>query len=84
MSILLLLIFNRGCESLFINTPRQQPTIPTHRKKDEKETTIDKKRSEQDWPTKKALVLLLKPVSHTPSNTGSVRSFHRDTERGEN
>ena len=30
---------------------------------------------------KKALALLLKPASPTPSNTGSLRSFHRDTEK---
>ena len=31
---------------------------------------------------KKALALLLKPASPTPSNTGSLRSFQRDIERG--
>ena len=31
---------------------------------------------------KKALALLLKPASPTPSNTGSLRSFHRDTDKG--
>ena len=31
---------------------------------------------------KKALALLLKPSSPTPSNTGLARSFQRDTERG--
>ena len=30
---------------------------------------------------KKALDLLLKPANHTPFNTGSTRSFQRDTER---
>ena len=29
----------------------------------------------------KVLTGLLKPASPTPSNTGSARSFHRDTER---
>ena len=31
---------------------------------------------------KKALALLLKPASPTPSNTGLARSFQRDTEKG--
>ena len=30
----------------------------------------------------KALALLVKPSSPTPSNTGSLISFQRDTERG--
>ena len=34
------------------------------------------------WSNKKALALLLKPASPTPSNTGLARSFQRDTERG--
>ena len=33
---------------------------------------------------KKALAMLLKPASPTPSNTGSLRSFHRDTDQGIN
>ena len=28
------------------------------------------------------MALLLKPASPTPSNTGSLRAFHRDTEKG--
>ena len=31
---------------------------------------------------KKALALLLKPANSTPSNTRSLRSFHRDTDKG--
>ena len=31
---------------------------------------------------KNVLTLVLKPASPTPSNTGSARSFHRDTEWG--
>ena len=33
---------------------------------------------------KKALTMLLKPASPTPSNTGSARLFQRDTEGGTN
>ena len=29
------------------------------------------------------MALLLKPASPTPSNTGSLRAFHRDTEKGD-
>ena len=35
-----------------------------------------------DHANRKALALLLKPASPTPSNTGSQRSSQRDTERG--
>ena len=33
------------------------------------------------WANKKSLTLLLKPASHTPSYTGSARSFQRDNEK---
>ena len=45
------------------------------------ETVGDKKRASSQ-ANKKALTLLMKPASPTPSNTGSPRSYHRDTDRG--
>ena len=56
------------------------PTIPTHRKKEAKGKTVEDKKWSQ--ANENALSLLLKPASPTPSNTGSVRSFQRDTEKG--
>ena len=56
-------------------------TIPTHRMKEEKVKTIGDKKGASSQDNKMALDLLLKPASPTPSNTGSTRSFHRDTDR---
>ena len=59
----------------------QNPTQPTHgRKKKIKQKEIKKERA--DHANRKTLALLLKPASPTPSNTGSLRSFQRDTDRG--
>ena len=58
------------------------PTTPTHRKKEEKGKTVGYKKWASSKANKNALALLLKPASPTPSNTGSLRSFHRDTEKG--
>ena len=60
------------------------PTIPTNRKKEEySKTVVYKKRSEQQLGQQKIIgPVLFKPASSTPSNTGSARSFHRDTEKG--
>ena len=57
------------------------PTLPTYRENDEKGKTVEDKKGESNWANKKALDLLLKPANPTPSNTGSTRSFQRDTER---
>ena len=59
-------------------------TTPTHRKKEEKGKTVGDKKGASSKANKKALALLLnlKPASPTPSNTGSLRAFHRDTEKG--
>ena len=57
------------------------PTTPIHRKKEEKGKTVGDKKGASSQANKKALALLLKPASPTPSNTGSLRAFHRDTER---
>ena len=57
---------------------RPQPLIPTYRK-EERENSRKQKGIVQLRP-KKTLALLLKPASYTLSNTGSARSFPRDTE----
>ena len=57
-------------------TPHNQPW------KEEKDKTVRDKKERADHANKKVLVLLLKPGSPTPSNTGSLRSFQRDTESG--
>ena len=56
------------------------PKLPTYRGKEEKGKIVEDKKWEQ--LNKKALDLLVKPANPTPSNTGSTKSFQRDTERG--
>ena len=58
------------------------PTLPTYREKEDKGKIVEEKKGESNYANKKALDLLLKPANPTPSNTGSTRSFQRDTERG--
>ena len=55
------------------------PTQPIW--KEEKDKTVGDKKERADHANRKALALLLKPASPTPSNTGSLRLFQRDTER---
>ena len=45
---------------------------------------VGDKKERANHANRKALALLLKPASSTPSTTGSLRSFQRDTERGTN
>ena len=71
-------IIKRGCKAgrerlTLYQSEDPNPTTPTHRKKEEKGKT---------GGDKKALALLLKQISPTPSNTGSLRWFHRDTDKG--
>ena len=49
---------------------------------EEKGKTERYKKGASSLANKKALALLLKPASPTLSNTGSLRSFHRDTDMG--
>ena len=49
---------------------------------EEKDKTVGDKKERTDHANRKTLALLLKPASPTPSNTGSLRSFQRDTEMG--
>ena len=58
------------------------PTIPTHRMKEDKWRTVGDKKGASSVANEKALFLLLKPASTTLSNTGSPRSFQRDTDKG--
>ena len=57
------------------------PTLPTYRGKEEKGKIVEDKKERATRPTKKALDLLLKPANPTPPNTGSKRSFQRDTDQ---
>ena len=60
---------------------RPQPHT-TNPQKEEKDKTVGIKKERADHANRKALALLLKPASPTPSNIRSLRSFQRDTERG--
>ena len=55
------------------------PTIPTLRMKEEYGKTVGGRMEASSQANKKILAILLKPASPTPSNTGSQRSFNRDT-----
>ena len=54
---------------------------PIERKKRNGKIVEDYCRDRAALANEKALTLLLIPASYTPSNTGSARSFQRDTER---
>ena len=62
-------------------TPYQNEDPPKtiNRKKDENDKTAEDEKERSAKASKKALTMLLKPDSPTPLNTGSARSFHRDT-----
>ena len=66
-------------DTLSVQRPQPHTTNP---RKEEKDKTVGNKKERADHANRKALALLLKPVSPTPSNTGSLRSCQRDTERG--
>ena len=57
------------------------PIIPTYRQWEDNEENRKQKEIGQ-FGLIKNTTLLVKPASPTPSNTGSARLFHRDTERG--
>ena len=65
--------------TLSVQRPQPHTTNPW---KEERDKTVGDKKARADHANRKALALLLKPASPTPSNTGSLRSFQRDTERG--
>ena len=64
-----------------LSVQRAQPNT-TNPWKEEKDKTVGEKKERADHANRKALALLLKRTSPTPSNTGSLRSLQRDTERG--
>ena len=64
-----------------LSVRRPQPHT-TNQLKAEKDRTVLDKKERADHVNRKALALLLKPASPTPSNTGSLRLFQRETERG--
>ena len=66
-----------------LSVQRPQPHT-TNIWKEEKDKTVGDKKEGADHANRKALAPLLKPASPTPSNTGSLRSFQRDTEVGTN
>ena len=66
-------------DTLSVQRPQFHTTNPW---KEEKDKTVGDKKEQADHAKRKALALLLKSACPTPSNTGSLRSFQRDTERG--
>ena len=62
-----------------LSVQRHQPHT-TNPWKEEKDKTVGDKKERPDYANRKALALLLKPASPTPSNTGPLRSFQRDRE----
>ena len=65
--------------TLSVQRPQPHTTNPW---KEERDKTVGDKKERADHANRKALTLLLKPASPTPPNTGPLRSFQRDTERG--
>ena len=59
-------------EDTSVQRPQPHTTNPS---KEEKDKTVADKKERADHANSKALALLLKPASPTPSNTGSLRSF---------
>ena len=81
--LLLLLFWSPLCkagkrveDTLSVQRPQPHTTNPWQ---EEKDKTVGDKKERADHANRKALALLLKPASPTPSNTGSLRSFQRDT-----
>ena len=65
--------------TLSVQRPQPHTTNPC---KEETGKLVRDKKERADHANRKALALLLKPASPTPSKAGSLRSFQRDTERG--
>ena len=84
---LLLLLFGVRCarpgeSENTLSVQRPQPHTSNPWKEEEKDKIVGDTKERADHDNREALALLLKPSSPTPSNTGSLRSFQRDTERG--
>ena len=65
-----------------LSVQRPQPCTTNPWKEEEKDKLVGDTKERADHANRKTMALLLKPASPTPSNTGSLRSFPRDTERG--
>ena len=67
-------------------TPHNQPmegrTRRRRKRKNSRKMLFLLQRKSRSCQQESTIALLLKPASPTPSNTGSLRSFQRDTERG--
>ena len=70
-----------GIHPISPKTPAPQ-CQPIDRKKREGKKVEEYSRDRAAYANKEAFVLLLKPASPTPANTGLPRSFQRDTEKG--
>ena len=86
---LLLLLFRVHCarpgeSENTLSVPRPQSHVTNRWKEEEEETdkTVGYTKERADHANRRALALLLKHASPTPSNKVSLRSFQRDTERG--
>ena len=65
-------------KTLSVQRPQPHTTNPRMQEKDK---TVGDKKERADLANRKALALLLKPASPTPSNTGSLRPS-KETQRG--
>ena len=67
-----------------LSVQRSQPhtTNPLKEEEEEEDKIVGDTKERGNHANRKALDLLLKPASPTPSNTESLRLFQRDTERG--
>ena len=64
-----------------LSVQRPKPHTANPWKEEEEDKIVGDTKERADHAKRKALALLLKPASPTPSNTGSLRSFQWDTER---
>ena len=85
--LLLLLLFGVRCErpgesANTLSVQRPQPHTTNQWKEEEEDKIVGDTKERADHANRKALALLMKLASPTPSNTGSPISFQRDTERG--
>ena len=71
--------WERAINTLSVRRPQPHNTNPQNERRERQNSRIQKVSEQQ--ANKKALALLMKPASPTPSNTGSLRSFHRDTDQ---
>ena len=78
LSLLLLLLFGVRCakpgeSENTLSVHRPQPHTTNSWKEEEEDKIVGDTKERSDHADRKALTLLLKPASPTPSNTGSLR-----------